>query len=177
MNIIKDEMISVTNMGITDKASYHAYEEIYPKLLESYLGKENNILEVGTAKGGGLLILSNAFPESTIYGIDRDYSQLVVDFEGKNVKLLKETDQCDPSFAIDLPEIDIVIEDAAHNYTQSIGTFEILLPKLRSGAIYIIEDVYPEFVESYIRDGRFEIIDISHIKGRGDDRVAIYRKK
>ena len=87
MNIIKEEMIRVTNMGLTDKADYHAYEELYPQLLEKYLGKKNNILEVGTAKGGGLLFLSNCFPESNIFGLDHNYSAIEVTFERENVKL------------------------------------------------------------------------------------------
>ena len=176
MNIIKEEMIRVTNMGLTDKADYHAYEELYPQLLEKYLGKKNNILEVGTAKGGGLLFLSNCFPESNIFGLDHNYSAIEVTFERENVKLLKETDQTDPSFIDDLPDIDIVIEDASHSHELSIKTFNIVLPKLKPGSIYIIEDVYPEFKDLYIKDGRFEVIDISHIKGRGDDIVDIYRR-
>jgi hypothetical protein len=177
MNTIKEEMIRVSKMGLTDKADYHAYEELYPELLNPYLGKNNNILEVGTAKGGGLIFLSNCFPESTIFGLDHNYSPIEVDLEGRNVKLIKETDQADPSFIDGLPNIDIVIEDASHNPALSIKTFEILLPKLNIGSIYIIEDVYPEFKDFYISDGRFEVIDISHIKNRGDDIVAIHRKK
>ena len=40
---IKDKMIEVTNLELTDKASYHAYEEVYPFLLDKFIGKKCNM--------------------------------------------------------------------------------------------------------------------------------------
>ena len=37
---IKDKMIEVTKLELTDKASYHAYEEVYPFLLDKFIGKK-----------------------------------------------------------------------------------------------------------------------------------------
>ena len=34
---IKDKMIEVTKLELTDKASYHAYEEVYPFLLDKFI--------------------------------------------------------------------------------------------------------------------------------------------
>lgn len=171
---IKEEMVKATTLGLTDKALYHAYEEIYPELLERYLGKNNNILEVGISTGGGLLFLSESFPESVVYGLDHDLSNLRIQTVNTNIKLLKEYSQVDPNFTEELPGIDIVIEDASHDYSLSMKTFELMLPKLNKGAIYIIEDVYPEFIELYQKDDRFVVHDIRHIKGRGDDVIAVY---
>ena len=55
---IKDKLIEVTNLKLTDKASYHAYEEVYPFLLDKFIGKKSNMLEVGMSWGGGMQILS-----------------------------------------------------------------------------------------------------------------------
>ena len=55
---IKDKFVEVTKDGLTDKADYHAYEEVYPYLLDKFIGKKINILEVGTATGGCLLYTS-----------------------------------------------------------------------------------------------------------------------
>lgn len=171
---IKDKFIEVSKLGLTDKADYHAYEEVYPYLLDKFLGKKCNILEVGVAKGGGLKILSELFPESNIYGIDWDLSQLEVDIDSlSNVQVFRG-DQRDSALMEKLPELDFVTEDASHQFNDSITTFELLKPKLKYGAVYVIEDVYPQFVDSYEADGRFDIYDATEIKGRGDDVLVVY---
>jgi hypothetical protein len=60
---------------------------------------------------------------------------------------------------------------------KSIQTFELLESKLNPGAVYVIEDVYFNFYDSYIKDGRFEMIDLRDVKGRGDDILAVYYKR
>lgn len=173
---IKEKFIELTKIGLTDKADYHAYEEVYPFLLYKYLGKECNIAEIGIGHGGGLRILSDLFPESKIYGVDYNLGILKIDTEGTNIEVF-QCDQTSAELQTILPELDIVIEDASHQFDKSIKTFELLEPQLKSGAIYIIEDVYPQFVQSYRNDGRFEIYDATEIKGRGDDTLAVYIKK
>ncbi len=37
-------------------------------------------------------------------------------------------------------QIDLVIDDASHLYAPSRATFEVLFPRLRNGAIYVLED-------------------------------------
>ena len=41
--IIKEKFIEVSKLGLTDKADYHAYEEVYPFLIDKFLGKKCNI--------------------------------------------------------------------------------------------------------------------------------------
>ena len=75
-----------------------------------------------------------------------------------------------------LPELDFVTEDGSHQFNDSIATFELLEPKLKDGGVYIIEDVYPYFVDSYEANGRFDIYDATGNQGRGDDVLAVYNK-
>jgi len=174
---IKEKITEVSNLGLTDKATFHSYEELYPVLLENNIGKKLNILEVGVAKGGGLKILSELFPESNIYGIDRSYDQLAIEVQNTNIKLLPESDQTNPNLSSSLPNLDLVIEDASHDYHKSMETFNIIKSKLNEDAMYIIEDVFPEYRSFYDKDERFKIHDLTHIKNRSDDVVAIYIHK
>jgi len=174
---IKDKIIEVTKLGLTDKAEYHAYEEVYPFLLDKFFDKKYNFLEVGIALGGGLKILSELFPESNIYGVDWNINNLQIDLnEYKNIQVF-ESNQCDSKFLDNLPMLDFVTEDASHQVSDSMQTFELLEPKLNSGAVYVIEDVYPQFLDHYLKDGRFKIIDVRNIKDRGDDILAVYYKE
>ncbi len=176
---IKDKIVEITELGFTDKASYHSYETVYPLLLEKFLGKCNNILEIGIGGGGGgLRILSDIFPESKIFGIDNDIKRCnLFDLETLSNVQLFEFDQCDEKMLEKLPMLDFVIEDASHEMHMSIKTFEILEKKLNLGAVYVIEDIYPHFFNEYLKDGRFEMIDLRECKGRGDDVLAVYYKK
>ena len=143
------------------------------------MGKCNNILEIGIGGGGGgLRILSDIFPESKIFGIDNDIKRCnLFDLETlPNVQLF-EFNQCDEKMLEKLPMLDFVIEDASHEMHMSIKTFEILEKKLNLGAVYVIEDIYPHFFNEYLKDGRFEMIDLRECKGRGDDVLAVYYKK
>ena len=176
MSIIKEKINEYSDKGLTDKSTYHSYDTIYPKLLDRFIGRNNNILEIGTGHGGGLKFLSESFPESTIYGLDHDYSILKIETENTNIKLLEQMDQNNARLIEMLPMLDIVIEDASHIYTKSIKTFEMLVNKLNEGALYIIEDIYPKYLNYYNNDPRFEIYDLRANKGRGDDIIAVYIK-
>lgn len=175
---IKDKIIELTEMGMTDKADYHSYDEIYPILLEKFLGKPHNMLEIGIGGGGGgLKMLCDIFPESNIYGIDNLVSRCQLKFEDyENLKVF-QFDQCDPAMLESLPMLDFVTEDASHIFESSIKTFEMLESKLNPGAVYVIEDVYPQYYDLYVKDGRFEMHDIRSIKDRGDNILAVYHKK
>ena len=83
---IKDKIVK-----LTDKADYHSYEEIYPILLEKFLGKSHNMLEIGIGGGGGgLKMLCDIFPESNIYGIDNQVSRCQLNFKDyENLKVFQ----------------------------------------------------------------------------------------
>ena len=172
-------MIEVSKQGLTDKASYHAYENFYPKLFSQIgIGHKRNILEIGTGAGGGLKILSQIFPNDCIFGLDHNYKILEIDTKALNISLLPALKQTSRKIRNFLPnDLVLVIEDASHQYKDSMKTFEIIEPFLKYGGIYVIEDVYPEFLGFYERDSRFEIIDLRKFKNRGDDILAVYTKK
>lgn len=173
-DIIKNNLIECSKDEFTDKAFHHSYEYVYPDLLERFYHESNNILEVGIDKGGGLKFLHDTFLKSNIFGIDGNLSNFKLDLNIFNrIKLLPEMQQDSIDINL-LPELDIVIEDASHEMSKSIKTFEILKPKLRKNGIYIIEDIYPQFVDLYKNIEYFEIIDVRHIKNRGDDVCAVY---
>ena len=36
--------------------------------------------------------------------------------------------------------VDLVIDDASHRYPETVASFEVLFPRLRTGGLYVIED-------------------------------------
>lgn len=166
---------------LCDKGHHHCYQLIYPDLLEKYLNKDNlNILELGTYYGGSTLIFEELFPTSKLYTLDHDFSNLKVDITRDNIIKLNLSQVDDKLISIfkDI-KLDIIIDDASHQASDQIASFNMLIGSLNKGGIYIIEDIYPEHIEgkqypeSFL--SKFEHIDLSKVNGRGDDRLFVYR--
>jgi len=190
---IKDIILKYSNMKVNradgtsdclcDKGFYHCYHLIYPDLLEKYVNSDRslNILELGTYYGGSTLIFEELFPKATIYTLDHDFGNLKVDINRDNIIKI-ELGQSDPQLKSIVKDIkfDIIIDDASHQSRDQIASFNLLRDSVNTNGIYIIEDVYPEHInnkeypESFM--SQFEHIDFSHINGRGDDRLFVYRK-
>jgi cephalosporin hydroxylase len=177
---IKHKLLEFSQKGLTDKASGHSYDLIYPDLLFQYENIENfTLLEVGTWRGHSMVIWSELFPSGTIYGSDIDYSPLEIDpNDYKNMIFISEGSQDNPKTFSKLPKFNFIIDDASHQKDLTIKTFNILKSYLKEGGIYVIEDVndwseggsYPkEFLDN------FERVDLRKNKGRADDVLLIYR--
>lgn len=110
-----------------------------------------NILEVGVFEGGSALILASMYPNARIVGLDiRGQNPAVLQHidrmgYGDRVSINYEVSQADEAAVLrvmdtldDLP--DLVIDDASHMYGLTRSTFEVIFPRLRPGALYVIED-------------------------------------
>lgn len=178
---IKNKLLEFSQRGLTDKASGHSYDLIYPELLSKYENTKNfTLLEVGTWRGHSMVIWSELFPNGTIYGSDIDYSPLEIDpSEYKNMIIISEGSQDDLNTFKNLPKFNFIIDDASHQKDLTVKTFNILKSYLKKGGTYVIEDVndwseggsYPEEFLS-----NFERVDLRHNKGRADDVLLVYKK-
>lgn len=176
---IKDKLIEFSDKGLTDKASGHSYDLVYPDLLSKYESTENfTLLEVGIWRGHSMVIWSELFPNGKIYGSDIDYSPLEIDpLEHKNMIIIPEGSQDDPNTFRDLPKFDFIIDDASHQKDLTMKTFEILKSYLKEGGTYLIEDVN-DWSEGgcYSKEflSNFKRIDLRGNKGRLDDVVLVH---
>jgi predicted O-methyltransferase YrrM len=113
-----------------------------------------NILELGMWDGGSLAFWYECFHPERIVGIDFLQKENSAYFQHylhqynlhKTVKTYWGINQTD---ALQLQQIvendfsenlDLVIDDASHQYAETKRSFEILFPRLRPGGLYIIED-------------------------------------
>jgi len=164
---------------ITDKGSCHAYEEFYSEYFIRYLNKKINLLEVGIAGGASLKMWEKIFPLAQIYGADQTYDYVkCTPEELQTITLLPPGDQTNPTVFNNIPNMDIIIDDASHASHLSIQTFEILKNKINHGGVYIIEDVWEEQLKEYPKEflKQFKIIDLRSFKNRGDDILLVYEK-
>jgi len=112
-----------------------------------------NILEFGILQGGSAVLFTLLMEPERFVGIDiEDAPEGIERFQarhqaGRKIKLHFGVSQSDESKVCDIIErefdqasIDLIIDDASHQYAHTKRTFEIAFPRLRPGGLYVIED-------------------------------------
>lgn len=123
------------------------YFEIYHRHFAKFVGRSPNVLEIGIYSGGSLEMWHSYFGEgSHICGVD--IQPACKAYESDYVSILIG-DQADRKFWADCKKnvngIDILIDDGGHTVEQQRITLEEMLPFLRSGGVYLCEDVHGRF--------------------------------
>lgn len=141
----------------TDKAYFHEFTKVYEDIFLEHRHKKLKFLEVGIWVGSSLIMWEEYFTNALIYGADKfseeeriDISKRYLEGKHKDIKFNSAKTQ---TFVIDqekeedlltLPnDLDIIIEDGGHTMIQQQITLNILFrKKLKSGGIYILEDLH-----------------------------------
>ena len=100
----------------------------------------------GYRHGGSLRAWRDYFPNAYIYGIDIQSDTQFNDEKGIITHLCDSTkkDNVDTFFQqINNQKFDIIIDDGSHYDEDQLATLANFYPHLKSGGIYIIEDIYP----------------------------------
>lgn len=159
----------------SDKGSTkHRYTELYQMLFHPYRDKAIHFLEMGLLIGGpehghsadratkdlpSIRMWLEYFPKAKIHGLDvSDFSWFShdrfafhrVDMDDRG--LIAAAGQ-------EMPDFDIIIDDASHASHHQQNAFLELFPKLRSGGLYIIEDLRWQ-PETYEKEGITKTADL-----------------
>lgn len=123
------------------------YFDIYHRHFMKFIGREVHVLEIGVYSGGSLEMWRHYFgPKCHVYGVD--IKEECKSYENEYTKIFIG-DQRDrkfwKTFKERVPAIDIVIDDGGHQIEGQIVTLEEMLPHLRSGGVYLCEDVVGEY--------------------------------
>lgn len=151
-------MTELCNLAVkyhSDKAPsiLHGYTPFYHELLKDRRDEVKSVLEIGIGcpetmdiegykAGASLFMWRDYFPNAHIYAIDILKEAMVNSYR-------IESFQCDQSRADDLYSLiqktwgnfDLVVDDGSHQVKDQIFSAEFLLPYVREGGYYIIEDV------------------------------------
>lgn len=151
----------------SDKARAHNYSTVYSALFKERLDQPLQILELGLGTNNpdlpstmGVFGVPGAshrgwrelFPHAQIYGADIDRRIL---FQEDQIKTFY-CDQLSQSSIRELwsnPELqagaDIIIEDGLHTFEANVSFLEGSLDHLRSGGLYICEDIMLDCVDKW----------------------------
>jgi 23S rRNA U2552 (ribose-2'-O)-methylase RlmE/FtsJ len=119
------------------------YFEIYHRHFSKFIGQDVNILEIGVYSGGSLEMWKQYFgSKSRIYGVDTE--EACKSYADDSVEIFVG-DQADRNFwrrfKMEVPLLDIIIDDGGHLPYQQMVTLEEMLTHLRPGGVYLCEDV------------------------------------
>lgn len=126
----------------TDKHYEHNYFNlIYDEVLSPLKNKVKNFLEIGVKDGNSISLWRDYFINAHIFGLDINLDNVIINNE--RITLL----QCDQSKYDDLnnlklPKLDIILDDGSHKMLDQQISLAALFKRLKSGGIYILEDLH-----------------------------------
>jgi cephalosporin hydroxylase len=132
---------------LKDRGSLESYRQVLGNT------RVRNLLEFGILEGGSAVLFTLLMELEKFVGIDiRDSARGIEPFlarheVGKKIKFHFSVSQSDERSVRKLIKsefakspIDLIIDDASHEYAHTKRTFEIAFPHLRPGGLYVIED-------------------------------------
>jgi hypothetical protein len=124
----------------SDKVRF-GYTAIYNMLFQNMTHESIRLLEIGVLNGSSMKMWEEYFPKGKIHGVDIKLKNVPVGHK-------YQVHQCDQSnrgqlkaLAEKIGGFDIVIDDGSHQTPHMMLSFDVLMPYVKSGGIYIIEDV------------------------------------
>ena len=135
----------------TDKARHvhntESYLDVYAHYLESMRTQARHVLEFGILRGDSLRMWAEYFPNAQIYGVDIDPSTLRDYGPRIQVSVADQTDASALAAIAPGSTFDVVIDDASHVVDLMLRTFEIIWPRVKSGGVYIMEDLGNSYLD------------------------------
>ncbi len=128
------------------------YFEVYDRLFEPFLGREDLVIvELGVLYGGSLHMWRSLFgPTARIIGVDLNPSALEHEDDGFEIHIAdqEDFDQIDLIMKAIGP-IDILIDDGAHTNPACVYCLLAAFPQMKPGSIHVVEDLHTSFNKTF----------------------------
>ena len=168
MNLIhknmKKSLEEISKQYQSDKGVvYHNYLEIYEKYFSKYRNTLENFLESGLWKGDSIRMWREYFDTGNIVGADiLDLSHVVL--PNTQIHICDQSDREQLGNLVDnsYDEFDIIIDDGGHWQHQQQITLGFMFPFVKSGGIFVIEDLHTANNSAYTRPGDIATLEILH---------------
>ena len=129
------------------KITAHGYSKIYEKYLKENKEKNLNIIELGSFYGNASAAFYFYFKNSQIYSADINPDMYL--YKSKRLKNFftdtSSKDSIEKNILTRNIQFDLIIEDASHMLKDQIISLFVLFKSLKSGGIFIVEEIdFPE---------------------------------
>lgn len=135
----------------TAKITWHDYGLVYAKYLSHLRNKPIKFLEIGILHGDSVKMWERYFPKGDLHFVDKTFERITYFSKRSSYyladqkipeelrKVIKETGS----------GFDVIMDDAGHHSEGQITSFIELFPHLKSGGLYIIEDLHTSYWKRY----------------------------
>jgi len=136
------------------------YFDSYDYFFDTYRDKDITFVEIGILDGGSLFMWRDYFGSNArIIGVDLNPEAKKWEKEGFEIYIGSQSDKNFwKEFVNDVGEIDIVLDDGGHTYSQQIITTESLLPHIKDGGLIVVEDTHTSYMRGF-GDVNFSFIE------------------
>ena len=118
----------------------------YRRLLTGLDREPASILEIGVKGGGSTAFWKALFPAASVVGVDINVRRWLTPEPSADGVVYLQGDQTDAArleeIAVRYGPFDVVIDDGSHVTDHQAGTLRCLLPHVRPGGAYVIEDTH-----------------------------------
>lgn len=134
----------------TDKGtifgSQHSFTEFYDSFFEKYIGRKQNILEIGVYNGASLKMYDDYFNgDCEIYGIDINKNCKKFENNNTHIFILDQGNRKEiEDFKSKIGDVrfDVILDDGSHHSEHQMISMANLFDLLKDDGIYIIEDLH-----------------------------------
>jgi hypothetical protein len=131
-----------------DKSSdFHNYTEIYARYFSPLREKPIKFLEIGIYKGSSVKLWEDYFPGAELHFMDITLEHVEYTSQRSHYHVANQESPQDLHRFIEETGgyFDIIIDDGGHTMNQQITSFQYLFPHIKSGGMYIIEDLHTSY--------------------------------
>lgn len=148
----------------SDKGSvYHNYLQIYEKYFSKYRTTLTNFLEIGLWEGESIRMWRDYFEVGNLVGADiLDLSSIELSNTQIHICDQSDRDQLEALAAKTYKEFDIIIDDGGHMMHQQQITLGAMFKYLKSGGVFVIEDLHTSGNPAYTRQGDTDTLQMLH---------------
>lgn len=149
------------NPNETDRGGWRGYDRVYSKYFRDIKYDNLKVLEIGINEGYGVYAWQNYFKNSTVYGIDNNWSPAKIEhrdtlkqkhpiFKKARLYDLDSTKE-DHWLQFYGKKFDIIIDDGDHHPDSQKQTFMCAWKYLKKDGLYFIEDVGHRYGEESLK--------------------------
>ena len=144
------ELAKMIEQGVLEHAAFPQKMPymlaFYRRLLTGLDREPASILEIGVKGGGSTAMWKALFPNAVVVGVDIKLRRWLTHQPSQDGVVYLQGDQTDiprlEEIARKYGPFDLVIDDGSHVTDHVAGTLQCLLPHVRPGGVYVIEDTH-----------------------------------
>jgi hypothetical protein len=130
---------------------HSSYFHVYDQLFDRFVGKKITFVEIGVLGGGSLFMWRNYFgPEARIIGVDLNPGAKKWESHGFEIYIGSQDDEKFwDEFKLNVGNVDIVLDDGGHTFSQQIITTNSLLDSINEDGILVVEDTHTSYMMGF----------------------------